>query len=543
MLDDVLEVVQDPRRLRAVRRTALLDTPPDPALDRLAALAARLLGAPLAFVTLVDERRSFWKSAFGLPSGAPRENAVQESFCQYVIARPGTLLIGDAANDPRTRTNPSVRGMGVAAWAGTTLRGPDGEALGSFCVVDDTPREWSDRDAEILEILAEAAGSQIARGQLADAVEWERRILAEVVLHADVGIAVLEGRELVYRLANGIGTELMAAVVGRPLLDVFPQARAAAETSILPVFDTGREVTLKDVGYLSDDAAALGGRRFFDVTYSPIFGAAAVEGVLATYVETTDAVRSRRGLEDALASERNVTAMLQRSLLPRMLASVAGLQVAARYRPADDRYQVGGDFYDLFAGVTDEWVAAVGDVCGKGPEAAVSTGLARWTLRSAAASDSDPAALAVHLNEIWRRDEELVAADAYLTLALVRLVRRGDGFAADVVCAGHPPVLLIGPDASARTVGGAAPPIGIADGPVLEAEAVDLAPGSTLVLYSDGLLDAQAPGRQLLPEDLIEMARGTDPGADAMAARLLERATAGGAARDDIALLVVRNPG
>jgi sigma-B regulation protein RsbU (phosphoserine phosphatase) len=147
-----------------VRDTGLLDTPAEEPFDRLARLAAVTLDAPLAFVTVVDESRSFWKSCIGVDATDPadRQNLVEESFCQYVVGSDAELVVGDVVSDPRTRDNPSIAGMGVAAWAGFPLRAPGGETLGSFCVVDTRIRVWTDRDVRVLETLAEAASGEVA---------------------------------------------------------------------------------------------------------------------------------------------------------------------------------------------------------------------------------------------------------------------------------------------------------------------------------------------------------------------------------------------
>src|SRR4051812_8198319 len=150
----------------------LLDTGPEEPFDRLARTAASVLDAPLAFVTVVDERRSFWKSCIGVDAPDPedRQNPVEESFCQYLVGSRAELLVGDAAADPRTRDNPSVEKMGVRAWAGFPLWSPDGQVLGSFCVVDTEPRRWTARDAEVLRTLAAAASGEVAlRGAVEDA--------------------------------------------------------------------------------------------------------------------------------------------------------------------------------------------------------------------------------------------------------------------------------------------------------------------------------------------------------------------------------------
>jgi stage II sporulation SpoE-like protein/GAF domain-containing protein len=159
-----------PARLDAVRRTGLLDTGPEEPFDRLTRLACELLGTPFGFVTVVDERRSFWKSCVGITSTevADRQNPVGESFCQYIIATDAAVIIDDARLDPMTKDNPSIESMGVIAWAGFPVRSPDGQVLGSFCVVDSRPRAWQPQDLRTLEVLAHAASGEVALRIAAD---------------------------------------------------------------------------------------------------------------------------------------------------------------------------------------------------------------------------------------------------------------------------------------------------------------------------------------------------------------------------------------
>ncbi|MFN0281191.1 MAG: PP2C family protein-serine/threonine phosphatase [Kineosporiaceae bacterium] len=161
---EVSTAILDPRRLQAVAATGLLDTPADDAFDRYSRLASTVLGTPLAFVTVVDDRRSFWKSCIGVDATdlAERQNTIQQSFCQYVVSSREPLIVNDAAADPRTRDNPSVESMGVAAWAGWPVWSPDGEVLGTFCVIDTSPRSWTARDEQVLETLSQAVAGEIA---------------------------------------------------------------------------------------------------------------------------------------------------------------------------------------------------------------------------------------------------------------------------------------------------------------------------------------------------------------------------------------------
>ncbi|GIF66869.1 histidine kinase [Asanoa ishikariensis] len=175
-----------PRRLEAVRRSGLLDTGAEEPFDRLTRLACDLLDAPFGFVTVVDDRRSFWKSCVGTTASelADRQNTVGESFCQYVIEADDAVIIGDARLNPMTRDNPSIASMGVIAWAGFPVRSPDGEVLGTFCVVDGRPREWTAQQVRTLEVLAHAASGEVAlriKADEASRLALETRVLAETL--------------------------------------------------------------------------------------------------------------------------------------------------------------------------------------------------------------------------------------------------------------------------------------------------------------------------------------------------------------------------
>ena len=140
-------------RLDAVRRYAGLDAAPDPALDRIAGLAARLLGAPAAAVTVVDADRIRVIARFGFdgPGSLPR----QPGLCGSVIAQDGPWVVTDATSDPRTAGNALVAGdPGVRFYAGVPLVAPDGSRLGSLCVLDARPRPHPGPAMEHLEDLA-----------------------------------------------------------------------------------------------------------------------------------------------------------------------------------------------------------------------------------------------------------------------------------------------------------------------------------------------------------------------------------------------------
>ena len=151
------------QRIAAVARTALLDTPPEEAFDRLTRMAARLLGTPVSLITLVAEDRQFFKSATGLPEpwASRRGSPLSHSFCRHVTASGEALVVEDTRRHPLLRGNPAVRELGWIAYAGVPLVTRQGHVVGAFSVVDGMPRLWSERDVALLRDLAACAASEI----------------------------------------------------------------------------------------------------------------------------------------------------------------------------------------------------------------------------------------------------------------------------------------------------------------------------------------------------------------------------------------------
>jgi hypothetical protein len=163
MCTDVACAVRDGRRLDALRRLGILDTPEEDAFDRLTSLAARILRTPRAVVVLVDEERQFFKSGLGLPEpwATRRESPLSQSICQHVIARGQALIVEDARGDPLIRDNSAVTDFGVVAYAGIPLVTADGQVVGTFCVIDTQPHHWTAEELDILDSLARSAMAEI----------------------------------------------------------------------------------------------------------------------------------------------------------------------------------------------------------------------------------------------------------------------------------------------------------------------------------------------------------------------------------------------
>jgi sigma-B regulation protein RsbU (phosphoserine phosphatase) len=248
--------------------------------------------------------------------------------------------------------------------------------------------------------------------------------------------------------------------------------------------------------------------------------------------------------EVAAAGERFATLArtLQQSLLPPSLPTPGGIELAARYHPAYQGIDVGGDFYDVFA-VGDEWVLVIGDVCGKGAEAATLTALARYTIRAAAIHHADPAATLAELNTAM-----LAHADTgprrFATVCCIRLRASIGGVAADIACGGHPLPVILRADGTIEAGGEVGTLLGVFETVHVTTSTVDLRPGDTVIAVTDGVLEARDESGRLLDQEGLEelVAPLSGRSADEIGAAIEDRALSvqNGLARDDIAVLVAR---
>ncbi|GIG00060.1 PP2C family protein-serine/threonine phosphatase [Catellatospora citrea] len=255
-------------------------------------------------------------------------------------------------------------------------------------------------------------------------------------------------------------------------------------------------------------------------------------------------LRARQAAEQDRERLRHLVAALQASLLPDTLPTPPAMTTAAHYHMASPD-QVGGDFYDLFALDGDRWGFFLGDVCGKGIEAAAITALARYTLRAAAVYDPDPAAVISNLNTVLYQ-EYRNSGHRYCTVVFgVLSSPAADGSrTAAIAGGGHPAALLTRADGSTRyqnTTSG--PIVGIIPEAAFTTNTLTLRPGDTLLLYSDGILEARSGGPEtMFGEDALrEAVNAVDP-ADApnvIVALITVLAALGDSVDDDVALMAL----
>lgn len=231
---------------------------------------------------------------------------------------------------------------------------------------------------------------------------------------------------------------------------------------------------------------------------------------------------------------------LQESLLPPLLPELPGIDVGARFHAAGQGYEVGGDFYDVFEIGSGSFGVAIGDVCGKGPDAAAVTALARYTLRATAIREPSPAEVLRRLNEAMMRQH---GDRRFCTVAYVRFDTTPTGMRATVASAGHPLPLALRAGDTPSDVGTPGTLLGVVPDPDIEDTAVELGPGDSLVLFTDGVTEARAPKRVWGSNDLARFVGVHEPlRAEAIAERIERGALSAQAEepRDDVAIVVLK---
>lgn len=248
------------------------------------------------------------------------------------------------------------------------------------------------------------------------------------------------------------------------------------------------------------------------------------------------------------AERSRIASTLQEGLQPAPLPDVPGLELAVRYRPAGNENAVGGDFYDVFERPDGGWSAVVGDVSGKGADAAALTALARHTFFAGALHGGDGAANLRLVNEALLRR---AGPEGFCTAVAIDVRPPGAAGAVNLRLAngGHPAPLLRRADGTVRETVASGTLIGAVADVSLESEEVVLQPGDVLLVFTDGAIELRgedpADGARVLREALAAGV-GAGAGRDITAVELAESveraavAAAGGELRDDLALLVLR---
>jgi serine phosphatase RsbU (regulator of sigma subunit) len=326
-----------------------------------------------------------------------------------------------------------------------------------------------------------------------------------------------------------------------------PMERALAERASCVLEDLAETPVLRAA---IDSAGHGAGVSSHSATVVPMVARGRVLGVITFVHAGRPQAGQRSVLEDLtgraslafdnarLYAERaRVALTLRRSLMPEALPRIRGLDLESYFRPMGAGSEVGGDFYDVFEDRDSCWLV-VGDVCGKGAEAAVVTAFLRHTTVAYARDCSSPADV---LGRVNRAMLEKDFDGRFATAILARLTFGADGIGLTVAAAGHPPALVSRADGSSTEFGAGGTLLGIFPDASIGESTTILLPGDSLALYTDGLAEAHAPRRVLSSAEMLQaLAQGQPESARETIGALLGLLDLRQGARDDIAILAAR---
>lgn len=474
-------------RQQALHRYRVVDTPPDRVLASIAGVAARAFDAPMGVVSVTDDNTVWLIGAHGMGDDT-RSTPRHEGLCEPVISgQADFVIIGDARDDPRTADNQFVREHSIVSYVCVPITTFDGHRIGAVAVMDTESKTSLPTRLALLEDLATIVMEQLElRLSSLDALRIERR-----------------ERYSAESARDDARNDLDTAQHDRD------RARLARDTARADLEDANAD---RDAARAARDSAL---------------------EIRRAAVRDRDIAEHDRDVVEEFAT------VLQQTLLPPSLPTIDGLATAAYYHPADPR-RVGGDFYDLFVLADHRCAFFIGDVQGHGPDAAVATSLIRYTLRSLALHYPDPADVLRELNAVLLREVE---PRRFCTVMLGTLEPNTarDGVATTIATGGHPPALLIDPDAKTVTPvrSSTGMLIGATPNAVFGSCAVDLRRGQTILLYTDGLIEARKGSS---PFDEAALAAYVQERCQFQAAPLVDELTTLIAKldpRDDIAVLAL----
>jgi GAF domain-containing protein len=434
------------------------------------------------------------------------------------------LLLGESSPEAMIVRN-VVKATGEERWLlnkATAVTGPDGEILMAVNLIEDitetkrheiaqrlmaeTLRTLAESPdlAAMLQAIADAAVPSLADWAAVDMVEASGEIRTLAIAHRDSD-KVRQGWYLNQRWPADHESDGLGAVIrtGEPLL-----VHEITEEMLI-----GRAQSPEHLGILREvglNSAMIAPIRSGD----RVLGALSfISSTSRRFDERDLALASDLGRQAGVivesaelqAAQTHIAQTLQAGLIPRSLPAVQGWEVSTAYRAAGRAVEVGGDFYDLFS-FEGGWAAVIGDVVGKGAEAAALTALTRHTLAAIVTATGD---CAYALQVLNRRLRE--RSDDYRSLCTVAAVVVTGDDRVTVLSAGHPlPLLRRG--VSAWQVGRPGPMLGFVDDIALESTPVAVEPGDQIILYTDGVLDAIGAGGRFGEARLLETVRSLGDG-------------------------------
>ncbi len=555
-IDDRVRAEQATLLLSEVGRIAAAADEPAEALEEIARATIPWLG-DVCVIDLVDGRGGFDRTVLahhdpereqlarriaGPQAHSPLFGILAAGRAVHVLHTPEEFAKLGAPEDREARLAFALRS---AILAPISARGHD------FGVMTFGSHEADHHDGEDDLALAQEVARRVAlaldhaaslRAAVAARQAGDRiRLDLEAALHrarllADIS-GVLEGSlqldPTLDHVAELVAGEL-ADAVAVDVVDLQGATRRLGRAAVMPYLLEPAEAVARDGRRLLTLPLARSDRSLGSMTFVWRTGRGPRQADLALLDEIARRVALAVDAALLYAERTQAAQTLQASLLPERLPRIPGVALAVRYLPAAGG-EVSGDFYDVFALPDGTWLLVVGDVCGKGVEAAALTAQARYTVRALAPHLIEPGAVLEGLNDALRRQRD---DDRFVTLAVLRLDPRARTLSYS--CAGHPPPFVLR-DGGVEVLDAHGPVVGVLDEIVTVQREIALAPGDVVAIFTDGITEASRDhvrSSASLGED-VAAARAEGPHGVTKALEAIARRAADGALRDDVAILAV----
>jgi serine phosphatase RsbU (regulator of sigma subunit)/putative methionine-R-sulfoxide reductase with GAF domain/anti-sigma regulatory factor (Ser/Thr protein kinase) len=532
-------------------------------LDRISAI---LRSDTAAILMLEPDGESLYtRAAKGLEEEAEQglRVPVGRGFAGRIVAERRALAIPDV--DHADILNPVLRDKGVRSLLGVPLL-VLGRAVGVLHVGSLTPREFTAEDRELLQLAADRAAIAIDHAHLFAQERSARRRLEALQQVTDAALAYLSEDDLLSELLDRVSGALRTDTAAILMLDASAEhLRARAAKGIEEEVEQGvtipvghgfagrvaaerRAVVIPDIDQAEILNPILREKGIRSLLGVPLLVEGRVIGVLhvgtlAPREFTAEdeellqlaADRAAPAIENArLFEQRRVAEALQRTLLPTELPTIAGLEVASRYVPAESS-GLGGDWYDVFELPESRIAIAVGDVVGHGVGAATVMAQLRTALRAYAAEGHEPASVVQAVDHLmWQ-----LGPTAMTTLAYVVLDPLDETI--ELVNAGHLPPLMLEPEGEPRFLDGdSGVPLGTSQTEVYSSQVVPFPAGAAVLLFTDGLVERRGEPIDAGLERLRALSEGRDD-VERLCSEALEELVPR-QPQDDVALVAARMP-
>jgi PAS domain S-box-containing protein len=519
-------------------RLALSGTPVGQLADEAVKLVASQLGVP--YVTIVETVEGTSEltalAAVGLPDDLTAEPFLpraDEGQTGFTLASPEPVVVEDLKTERRFEPAQWVLDLGMRSTVSVPI-GVHGSPSAVLAAASRRVADFSEEDVHFLEGMANTLAAATDRGRAELEVRESEARFREMADTAPVFIWTADAKGMIDFINRG-----WLDFTGRPMaeelgdtwdLGVHPDDAEGVRSTWWRAFN--RRVPWEREYRLQRHD---GEYRWIVDRGVPRFHGEELMGYVGTATDIHERKEMEEKLSRAAAADHEVAEVLQRSLLPESLPAIDGVEIEARYLPASRGAAIGGDWYDAIELEDGRVEVVVGDVVGHGLRAATVMGQLRNAFRAYALVETSPAQTLVRLNRLLAKDGRDLMATA-LCVAIDR-----DTGEIEVASAGHPPPLVIESGARAYYIEeGRSVPLGTADPAPYTESKTRLEPGSTLILYTDGLVERRDTSLDDRLAQLATVASVADGELGDVCDQLLEGSLGGKRPADDVAVLAIR---